>query len=596
MNDERVPSEPKRSDLSLRASALGLIGLMPEPTQRRVRAAVVLSVGLAFLEFAAVILLYPVFGFLSQQNAASFQIPILGIELDRSWARLLAVVALALMIARSVLTLVYRYWWLNVTARAERELSDRLMNAYAFAPYSFHLRTRSSDLMARAVSHISLACQSGLVGIVGAISSGLLAFALALALVAANPVAGVSIAAYVGLLAVVYTRLSHRRTKRLISELESRIAIVYGRIGTLLRGIREITIFGQRQEYLQSISDSRDEMVSANANVTLLQDIPRAVLEVTLYATVLVVLSVLLSAEDAGQALPLVALYVIAGLRIVPSLGQMLGSLASARTGAQIGIGIADDLVALGGQPSPTPGLTGAELPVQPASLTLDDVSFRYEVGAEEVLSGVTFSAEFGALVGVVGPSGSGKTTLTSIILGLLAPTSGTICYGDFPVVASDAKWFARVAVVPQDVFLTDGTLLENIVAGSPVVGQRVSDALTLSGLDPLVELLPGGVDTPLLEGGVRLSAGQRQRVGLARAIYRNPSILVLDEPTSALDAETETHIVRSIEGLRGRMTIFVVAHRTHTLANADVVIRLTDGAISEIGTPFEVLGQAPVD
>jgi ABC-type multidrug transport system fused ATPase/permease subunit len=519
---------------------------------------------------------------------ASFTLPLIGTAVDRSSARTLAIVALGLLIGRSLLTLGYRVWWLRTTARAELQLSNRLLRTYAYAPYSFHLGTVSTDLMARAVANVSLACQSGLVGLVGMVSAALLALGLALALVVANPLAGLVITAYVGALAGIYVVASRRHTRRLTDRLEHQIRRVYGRVYTLLRGIREITVFGQREHYLQQVDTTRADMVATNSRVMLLHDIPRTILETAIYGTILVALAVLLSLDDPDRVLPLVALYVVAGLRIMPSLTQLLGYLASARAGTRIAEKLADEIHTIEAV-TPAPA-SQRPVPATNATLTLHDVAFRYGPDAPDVLAGIDLELPFGTYLGIVGPSGAGKTTLTSIVLGLLPATSGELRYGGHRIDSNDPHWFAKIAVVPQDVFLTDDTLLDNLLAGAPHDPERVACALAAAGLDHLVADLPDGVDTPMLEGGARLSAGQRQRVGLARALYRRPEILVLDEPTSALDADTEAHIMATIDGLRGQMTIIAVAHRTHTLANADLVARLDGGRLVALGPPAEVL------
>lgn len=574
--------------MNLVASARVLIGLMPTSTRRAVRAAIVCGFLLAGLEFVAIFLLYPVFGFLSQGDTTSLTLPVIGTAIDRSSARTLAIVALGLLIARSVLTLGYRVWWLRTTARAELQLSNRLLRTYAYAPYSFHLGTLSTDLMARAVSHVNIACQSGLVGIVGMIASSLLGVGLAAALVVASPIAGLTVTAYVGLLAGAYIALSRRRTRRLTDELADNIRLVYGRVNTLLRGIRELTVFGQREHYLDEIATTREAMVETNTRVVLLQDIPRTLLETALYSTILVALAVLLSLDDPDRVLPLVALYVVAGLRIMPSLTQLLGYLASARAGTRIAEKLADEIHTIEAV-SPAPA-SQSPVPATAATLSLHDVAFRYAAGSPDVLAGIDLELPFGTYLGVVGASGAGKTTLTSIVLGLLPATTGELRYGGHRIDSNDPHWFAKVAVVPQDVFLTDDTLLDNVLAGADHDPGRMTLALRAAGLDGLVADLPDGVDTPMLEGGARLSAGQRQRVGLARALYRRPEILVLDEPTSALDADTEAHIMATIDGLRGQMTIIAVAHRTHTLANADLVARLDAGRVVALGPPAEVM------
>ncbi len=169
---------------------------------------------------------------------------------------------------------------------------------------------------------------------------------------------------------------------------------------------------------------------------------------------------------------------------------------------------------------------------------------------------------------------------------------SGAITYGDQEIVVSDENWFNLVSVVPQDVFILDATLLENIVfgRGAPDRASAIR-SLQAAGIELDRTIFLSGLETELLEGGARLSAGQRQRVGLVRALYGKPDVLVLDEPTSALDRATQAQVIASIDSLRGGMTIIIVAHRTETLRSADCVVWLESSRVAQIGPPAEVIG-----
>jgi ABC-type multidrug transport system fused ATPase/permease subunit len=187
-----------------------------------------------------------------------------------------------------------------------------------------------------------------------------------------------------------------------------------------------------------------------------------------------------------------------------------------------------------------------------------------------------------------VGPSGAGKTTLVDIILGLHAPQEGRIAIDGFDVTSRPPWWRALLGYVPQDVYILDATLAENVAFDVPrhaIDPARLATALQRAQLDEVVGRLPDGVDTWLGERGVRLSGGQRQRVGIARALYRQPQLLVLDEATSALDNETEHQIAATMRALRDEVTMVIVAHRLSTVRTADQVAFLSGGMVEDIGT-----------
>jgi ATP-binding cassette subfamily C protein len=462
-------------------------------------------------------------------------------------------------------------------------MGARVLESYAFAPYVFHLGTRTAELMTRSVAHVNLACGSGLIGLIGALADALLVLALGLALVVASPSAGVLIVLYVGLLAATYSLFARRMTSRLAARLTDSTSGTFESVSSLLRGIRELTVYQLREGYLAEVDTKRRRMIDASRRSFELQEIPRSAIEVMVYSTILVALLVMLRVSDPSSVIPIVALYVLAGLRIMPAIGRMLGSVSTARIGLAAAVDLDQEVRVLGSVPvelsssAPTP-ICGL--------LAFDRVSFRYPDAESPLLGDVTFSIPFGSFLGIVGPSGSGKSTLVALMLGLLQPESGDALYSSQTISVKDPNWLSRVAFVPQDVLLLDRSIEENILAGRDHNASKLANALKRAGLEDFVATLPDGLRTSVSEGGSRLSVGQRQRVGLARALYRSAEILILDEPTSALDAQTEAHVVRTIESLKGQMTIIAVAHRIDTLRMADQILRVQDGHVTQQLTP----------
>ncbi|GAB2904295.1 hypothetical protein GCM10027027_20110 [Neomicrococcus lactis] len=231
-------------------------------------------------------------------------------------------------------------------------------------------------------------------------------------------------------------------------------------------------------------------------------------------------------------------------------------------------------------------------------AIRISDVRFKFDDSDEFVLKGVSVDIQAGSTVAFVGSSGAGKSTLLDIILGLFTPTSGTVTYGGQSIHGALGSWYERVAVVSQDIFILDDSLAANVAYGLPdneIDMQKVRDVVSLAQLDEAVAQLPDGLATRLGERGVRLSGGQRQRVGIARALYRDPDVLVLDEATSALDNITEFEISETMKSLAGERTIIIVAHRLSTVKNADNILFMKNGLIAGEGS-FESLQQSNMD
>lgn len=273
---------------------------------------------------------------------------------------------------------------------------------------------------------------------------------------------------------------------------------------------------------------------------------------------------------------------------MLPSVTALLGSLSQIRVGsasltvvrAEVSAARAADARRDATQDEPLLALT--------TDLRLEQVSFRYPTAEHDVLRDVTLRIPFGSTLAIVGASGEGKTTLADLILGLHRPTSGRVLADGVDTAAAPRQWRDNLAYVPQDVFLLDATLAENVafdVDRDLIDAARLDAALAQAELEDVVAALPNGVDTRVGERGVLFSGGQRQRIGIARALYRQPRLLVLDEATSALDSETEQRITHALDDLRGQLSIIVVAHRLSTVRTADQVAFMKGGRIDAVGT-----------
>lgn len=321
-------------------------------------------------------------------------------------------------------------------------------------------------------------------------------------------------------------------------------------------------------------------------------ELSRYYLEVLFIGGFGVITAIALASGSAEDALTGLALLLGAGFRVLPSIARFLSSTTSLRAGRVSLDVILDDMDALGvrklflGGTAATDDIASG----QPAAvdITFDAVTFSYP-GGPPALEGVTLAVPAGTSLGVVGPSGAGKSTLVDLVCGVRTPDAGSVRAGGDTVVAGRSR---AVGLVPQDVFLMDDTIAANVAFGLPENEDAVREALTRAQLMEFVDSLPKGLGTMVGERGTRLSGGQRQRLGIARALYRSPGILVLDEATAALDVETEAAVVESVEALAGSLTVVVIAHRLSTIARCDQVAYLEAGRLLAAG-PLEDVARA---
>jgi ABC-type multidrug transport system fused ATPase/permease subunit len=292
--------------------------------------------------------------------------------------------------------------------------------------------------------------------------------------------------------------------------------------------------------------------------------------------------------------LPIIGLYALAGFRMMPAIQRISEEAAKLRGAAAMVSSLTRTTLELaGGSAHPLIGqaFTPIQTPDSTGSLVLENISYSYTGASDPALNGLNLRIELGQSVGIVGASGSGKSTLVDILLGLLKPSGGTLSFlSPFAAEASPL----RFGYVPQQIFLTDESVESNIaygVAASDIVKGNVEHAARLAQLhDFVVSALPEGYMTRVGERGVRLSGGQRQRIGIARALYREPNILVLDEATSALDNITEREVMSGVKSLAGDRTLVIVAHRLTTVRDCDVIFLLEHGSVVASGTYDELV------
>ena len=297
----------------------------------------------------------------------------------------------------------------------------------------------------------------------------------------------------------------------------------------------------------------------------------------------------ILQRGSASSVIPTLGSLALGSQRLLPALQQLYGGWASVKSCNAGLLGVLNLLN------QPLPELSSKIRRFNFTSLIeLRDLSFRYNQHSKLVLSNINFEIKFGQRIGFIGSTGCGKSTLADVIMGLLPPASGNI-YVDGIDINHDAdtcmfnSWRASIAHVPQSIYLADTTIAENIAFGVPkhlIDWSRVHSASQQAQISPFVESMEAGYDTLVGEGGIRLSGGQKQRIGIARALYKQATVLVFDEATSALDTDTENAVMEAINNLSTDYTIILIAHRLSTVAGCDKVVQLSQGTIKTIIDP----------
>jgi len=488
-------------------------------------------------------------------------------------------------VGKSMGTIAFRWWLLGRTTRVSADAAGALLRGYVLSPYEAH-RTRSLSEIYRAIGDATMQAAAVLLGVVGLLADVLMLVAILAVLLVVSPMVTLLVSAMFGLLIGVVQRLTRRRQARLGETIAETSLETWVLVIPALDGFREARLSSSAGSYVDRYLLAKHRQARAQRELSVLSELPRYLLEICFVLAICVSSLVLFAVSTPQQALGVLAIFAAASLRALPTLNRVAATFAIIR-GNRAGLDIVTSASA-----ELTAGPVHRERPRTDlpfvGDIELSDICFRYVDADDDVLRGVTTVIPQNSTVAFVGSSGAGKSTLLDIVLGLLEPTRGEVRCGGRSIHDDLAGWYASLGVVPQEVFLSNDTLAANVaygLAAEDVDAARVAEVLEMAQLGDLVRGLPDGVETVVGERGVRLSGGQRQRIGLARALYRRPRVLVLDEATSSLDNATEHEIAQTLHGLRGSMTIILVAHRLSTVREADRVVFMSGGGIATEGS-----------
>jgi ATP-binding cassette subfamily C protein len=378
-------------------------------------------------------------------------------------------------------------------------------------------------------------------------------------------------------------------------------------ISDLLSVFRELLVLGKRGKYIDGIYKARADAANSAANQHYLSGMPRYIIEAALLVGVALFVLAQALAGDIVKSAATIGVFLSGGFRLTAALLPLQNALLtinsvlpSARTAHEI-------LALAKGPEAPvrqknTSKAGGTESHERfnlnsPIGILFRDVSFSYPDADHPALKNASFEVEPGTQVALMGPSGAGKSTIADLLCAVLTPTTGTIARSDSTNGNDSFEALGRVSYVPQRPGLVSGTILDNVAlaeSNEEVNREQALEALQLANLAELISELPGGLDTPLGKLQDGLSGGQMQRLGLARALYTRPGLLIMDEATSALDAESEAEIQKALDSMRGKVTVVLIAHRLNTIQHADKVILVEDGLVKDFGTFKELVARNP--
>lgn len=534
-------------------------------------------------------------------NRVSQALEILQIENQdlQTQATVIGLLAAAFLITKTIFSVIFVRKTLFFLSRRSAVISSNLISKILGQPLTF-IQARSNQqtlyLVTSGVDSITMGVLNTTVLVVSDLS---LLIILGIGLFVVEPTVALStLVAFSAIAFVLYRLLQVRATK--IGEIVREIAIKTSeKILEVLTSYREVVVRNRRNYYSRELGQLRFDLAEKNAEGAFMPNISKYVIEVTVVLGSLIIAAIQFLANDAARAIAVLSVFLAASTRIAPAVLRLQQSAIRLKSS----IGSASPTLDLIEELENFRNISGNVESLHfeyygfSGDIELKNVSFTYPSKNYPAVSEISLEIRAGEVVSFVGPSGAGKTTLVDLILGILQPDTGTSLLQGLAPLEAIKKWPGAIGYVPQDVMITNGSIRENVCLGYEphlIDDNLIWEALTIANLKDFVHTLPMGLDTQVGDRGTNLSGGQRQRLGIARAMFTKPKLLILDEATSALDGSTEANISEAIHELKGGVTIVIIAHRLSTVVESDRIHYLNRGKIEKSGTFDELRKSIP--
>ena len=582
--------------------------VLPKSDHRKIFAVAVLQVMMGLLDLLGVIAIgllgaLSVTGLQSRNpgDRVSSIIENLGLsnqsfQVQATW---LGVGAVVLLVGRTLLSIIFTRKILFFLSRRGANISANLIARLLAQPLVKVQERTTQETLYAVTTGVSLITVQVVATSIVLLSDIALLVIMAVGLFIVDPITSIGTFGIFFVIALLLYKFMHIRANSLglkSSELNIKSS---EKIVEVFNSYRESVVRNRRDYYAREIGKLRYQLADASAESGFLPYVSKYVIESSVILGALFIAAAQFILQDATHAVATLAVFLAAGTRIAPAVLRIQQGSIQIRGSLGAAMPTLDLIKTLGD--SPLFENIDDRLDILhdgfTANIYLTNISLTYPGSISPAVSNISLEIESGSSVAVVGTSGAGKTTIIDVLLGVLIPDSGKVLLSNLAPLEAIAKWPGAISYVPQDVVIAAGTIRENVALGYPLevaTDKLVINALRIAHLDEFVQTLPNGIDTEVGERGAKISGGQRQRLGIARAMFTQPHLLVLDEATSALDGETEASISDSIQSLKGSVTVVMIAHRLSTVRNADQVIYMSAGKVVATGTFDEVRSLVP--
>ena len=504
----------------------------------------------------------------------------------------MSIFVLTLFLFKNLFLMYVHYFQSYFSYNIITENASKIYRKYLFSEYSFHTTRNSASLIKNITTEINLSV-SFLSSILYLLRELIIFTLICWLLLINSPLSF----AYISIIFLFLLILFYLLLKKKVSEsgekyYEARNKLILT-VQQSLGFIKEVILLNKRGIFTDYFKKNLYITEYQNVFLNIINKVPRLTFELLAVLICLLIVNFFFS-NSRNEILPILTLYGISLIRLIPSYAQISSSIMSIRFFKSSFDLICDELkLNESSQINQGININKRSFFYQlDKKINISNLSFSYD-GEKKVLKNINFSFNTGQAIGIVGSSGSGKTTLGDLIMGLYNPDEGSIKIDNFSIKEHILEWRDMLGYVPQDVFILDSSIKNNIAVEfdeKKIDMNRLNNAIKFSNCDEYINQLPNKLDTEVGERGVRLSGGQRQRIGIARALYKDPKIILFDEATSSLDTKNEEEIIKSIMGLKKNKTLICISHKLSNLKNMDKIIVLKNGTIEKTGNAKEMI------
>lgn len=521
-----------------------------------------------------------------------------GLASPHQFLILLGVMVLLALVISTVISMITT-WQLSLFAsKLGAEIASRLFNFYLQQNWLFHASGSSAQLTKQLATETARLTGGVLVPLMSLNARLVFAVVLSISLILFDPLVALTGLIFFGLGYVIVYKVVKKRLETNGLAISEQSTQRYRLMSEGFGGIKDVLLLGRQSNFIQNFGKSSYRLACAEGTISALSLVPRYFMELVAFSVMILLVLYLLFTHQGNLSLvlPTLSIYALAGFKLLPSFQQIYASITMIKGNVSSYEAIREDLLA-----SKTNDCRRAQNNTDKhfivnKDIQLDGITFTYPGKTIPALNNLKMNIPVNSVIGIVGSSGSGKSTAIDVLLGLIQPQQGQLTIDGQPITEKNLRaWQNTIGFVPQSIFLSEGTIAENVAFGIPekdIDLEQVSKALKLAHLDELVQSLDKGIHTKVGERGVQLSGGQRQRIGIARALYHEADVLVFDEATSALDGITEKMIMEAIHDFSGQKTIIMIAHRLKTVQKCDQVFFIEQGQVVDQGTYQELLNK----